>query len=237
MVDVVLDGVSKKFGTTTAVENMNMQVHDGEFVVLLGPTGAGKTTTLRLVAGLEKPDSGSIAIGGRDMTASAPAARDVTFVFQQYSLYPHLSVYDNLAFPLRAPSSRLPEDQIRQRIDDVVRLLRISDKLESRATQLSGGEMQRAAIARALAMEPKVLLLDEPMAGMNLEEKEDMVRFILDVNDELGTTIILIEHDMGVVMDISDFVVVLDHGEKISEGTPDEVRADPEVIRAYLGQS
>jgi multiple sugar transport system ATP-binding protein len=169
MVDVVLNDVSKTFGTNTAVENMNVQVHDGEFVVILGPTGAGKTTTLRLVAGLEKPDSGSIAIDGR-----APAARDVTFVFQQYSLYPHLSVYDNLAFPLRSPARRLSEDEIRRRIEDVVRLLRISDKLENRATQLSGGEMQRVAIGRALVRQPAIYLMDEPLSSLDAKLRAEL---------------------------------------------------------------
>ncbi len=238
MVDVVLDGVSKKFGTTTAVENMNMQVHDGEFVVLLGPTGAGKTTTLRLVAGLEKPDSGSIAIDGRDMTASTPAARDVTFVFQQYSLYPHLSVYDNLAFPLRSPARRLPEDEIRRRIDDVVRLLRISDKLENRATQLSGGEMQRVAIGRALVRQPSIYLMDEPLSSLDAKLRAELRLELKRVQEDLGATILYVTHDQIEAMTMADRIGILDEGTLVQMGTPREIYADPDslYVAARLGQ-
>src|SRR5208337_3047357 len=143
MSEVALDGVSKRFGATHAVSNLSLTVEDGAFVVLLGPTGAGKTTTLRLVAGLERPDAGRIRIAGQDVTRDSPAQRDVAFVFQQYSLYPHLSVFDNLAFPLRAPSRKIPEAEIRKRVRDIAELLRIAGKLDNRATRLSGGEMQR----------------------------------------------------------------------------------------------
>ena len=139
MAEVALEGVSKRFGATSAVSDLSLTVDDGAFVVLLGPTGAGKTTTLRLVAGLERPDAGRIRIGGQDVTSASPAQRDVAFVFQQYSLYPHLSVFDNLAFPLRSPARRSPEPRIRQRVNEVAALLRISEKLEERVTKLSGG--------------------------------------------------------------------------------------------------
>ena len=157
MADVFLKGISKAFGDHQAIANLDLRIADGEFVVLLGPTGAGKTTTLRLIAGLEKPDAGTIHIGGRDATNLAPAERDVAFVFQQYSLYPHLSVFDNLAFPLRSPARRMPEDQIRRRVEDVARMVRISHKLDNRSTKLSGGEMQRVAIGRALVQETRDL--------------------------------------------------------------------------------
>ncbi len=139
MADVSLRNVSKNFGKTQAVSELTLDIANGEFVVLLGPTGAGKTTTLRLAAGLEKPTVGQVLINGQDVTAVEPAARDVTFVFQQYSLYPHLSVYDNLAFPLRSPMRRVPEDQIRKRVQEVAALLRIEDKLQNMATRLSAG--------------------------------------------------------------------------------------------------
>ena len=138
MADVTLEGVTKRFGRNLAVDDLSLIVKDGEFLVLLGPTGAGKTTTLRLVAGLEKPDAGLVKIGGVDMTARPPADRDVAFVFQQYSLYPHYSVFDNLASPLRSPLRRWPEDAIKKRVDEVSALLRIESKLQNRATQLSG---------------------------------------------------------------------------------------------------
>jgi multiple sugar transport system ATP-binding protein len=238
MVDVVLNGVSKKFGATTAVENMNMQVHDGELVVLLGPTGAGKTTTLRLVAGLEEPDSGSIVIDGQDMTASAPAARDVTFVFQQYSLYPHLSVYDNLAFPLRSPARRLAEDEIRRRIEDVVRLLRISDKLQNRATQLSGGEMQRVAIGRALVRQPAIYLMDEPLSSLDAKLRAELRLELKRIQEDLGATILYVTHDQIEAMTMADRIGILDEGKLVQMGTPREIYADPDslYVASRLGQ-
>ena len=155
MADVALRGVAKALRRHAARSTGSICcIADGEFVVLLGPTGAGKTTTLRLIAGLERPDSGTVAIAGRDVTRLEPAARDVAFVFQQYSLYPHLTVYENLAFPLRSPARRMPEDEIRRRVEEVATLVRIDHKLENRATRLSGGEMQRVAIGRALVRKP-----------------------------------------------------------------------------------
>src|ERR1700693_991824 len=145
MAEVTLEGVSKRFGATSAVSDLSLTIEDGAFVVLLGPTGAGKTTSLRLVAGLEAPDAGRVLIGSRDVTSLPPAARDVAFVFQQYSLYPHLSVFDNLAFPLRSPTRRIPEAEIRIKVNDTAKMLRIDSKLANRATNLSGGEMQRVA--------------------------------------------------------------------------------------------
>lgn len=227
MADVVLNGVSKKFGATSAVENMNMQVFDGEFVVLLGPTGAGKTTTLRLVAGLEKPDSGSIVIDGQDMTASAPAARDVTFVFQQYSLYPHLSVFDNLAFPLRSPARRLAEDEIRRRIEDVARLLRISDKLENRATQLSGGEMQRVAIGRALVRQPTIYLMDEPLSSLDAKLRAELRLELKRIQEDLGATILYVTHDQIEAMAMADKIALMSLGELLQYGAPMELYRNP----------
>src|SRR4030095_10271294 len=167
MAELVMEGVTKRFGATVALADLTLEVGDGEFLVLLGPPGAGKTTTLRVVAGLEAPDVGRVRLGGRDVTLEPPAARDTTFVFQQYSLYPHLSVYDNLAFPLRSPAHREPEERIRARIVEVARLLHIEDKLASRATQLSGGQMQRVAIGRALVRRPSIYLMDEPLSSLD----------------------------------------------------------------------
>src|SRR5260370_10126993 len=174
MADIILAGVAKRFGELVAVANLSFAIADGEFMVLLGPTGAGKTTTLRLVAGLERPDAGRIAIAGRDVTHAPPAERDVTFVFQQFSLYPHLSVYDNLAFPLRSPIRRVPEPEIARRAGDVAALLRIEAKLANRATQLSGGEMQRVAIGRALVRHPAVYLMDEPLSSLDAKLRAEL---------------------------------------------------------------
>ncbi len=152
----------------------NLVIADGECVVLLGPTGAGKTTTLRLIAGLERPDSGRIIIGGYDVATEAPAGRDVAFVFQQYSLYPHLSVYENLAFPLRSPARRLGKDEIDRRVREVARMVRIEHKLENRSTRLSGGEMQRVAIGRALVRRPAIFLMDEPLSSLDAKLRADL---------------------------------------------------------------
>src|SRR5215472_5612060 len=167
MAEVSLLDVSKRFGQVEAVRGLSLTIADGEFVVLLGPTGAGKTTTLRLIAGLERPDRGYVMIRGRDVTAEVPAKRDVAFVFQQYSLYPHLTVYDNLAFPLRSPARRMDEGFVRRRVQQVAELLHIAQKLGNRATALSGGEMQRVAIGRALVRDPAFYLRDDPLSSLN----------------------------------------------------------------------
>ena len=155
MADVTLRNVNKRFGAIEAVRDLSLTVNDGEFLVLLGPSGAGKTTTLRLITGLESPDTGSVMIDGRDVTQDPPGSRDIAFVFQQYSLYPHLTVYDNLAFPLRSPARRVAEPIIRKRVEQTAELLHIASKLNNRATRLSGGEMQRVAIGRALVRDPR----------------------------------------------------------------------------------
>src|SRR6266851_3387474 len=165
--EVALVDVSKSYGAVEAVRGLSLAISDGEFLVLLGPTGAGKTTTLRLIAGLERPDRGNVLIQGRVVTDEVPAERDVAFVFQQYSLYPHLTVYDNLAFPLRSPARRMNEKAVRRRVQQVSELLHIEQKLGNRATALSGGEMQRVAIGRALVREPSVYLMDEPLSSLD----------------------------------------------------------------------
>ena len=164
MAEVVLSHISKKFESVTAISDVSLTIGNGEFIVLLGPTGAGKTTLLRLVAGLETADAGTISIGGFDATKSAPSSRDVAFVFQQYSLYPHLTVFENLAFPLRSPIRNMSEDDITAKVKEIAGLLRIEDKLQNRATQLSGGQMQRVAIGRALVRSPSIYLMDEPLS-------------------------------------------------------------------------
>src|ERR1700722_5111723 len=161
MANVSLRHISKRFGHVEAVRDLSLVVSDGEFVVLLGPSGAGKTTTLRLITGLERPDTGTVFIDGRDVTRDPPGTRDIAFVFQQYSLYPHLTVYDNLAFPLRSPARRVPEPLIRRRVEKTNEVLNITNKLTNGATRLSGGEMQRWAIGRALVRDPSIYLMDE----------------------------------------------------------------------------
>jgi multiple sugar transport system ATP-binding protein len=238
MADVSLRGLSKSFGDTLAVDELSIEIEDGSFVVLLGPTGAGKTTTLRLVAGLEQPDSGSIAIGRREVTTSPPAARDVTFVFQQYSLYPHLSVYDNLAFPLRSPARRMPEQEIRRKVTETATLLCIEGKLGNRATSLSGGEMQRVAIGRALVRRPAIFLMDEPLSSLDAKLRSDLRLELKRIQVELGATFLYVTHDQIEAMTMATKIGVIEHGRLAQIGTPREIYEQPNSIyvAARLGQ-
>jgi multiple sugar transport system ATP-binding protein len=237
MAEVVLEAVSKHFGDTQALADLSLSVKDGEILVLLGPTGAGKTTSLRLIAGLAKPDGGRVFIDGRDATGDPPAARDIAFVFQQYSLYPHLSVYDNLAFPLRSPAHRLPEDRIRARVGEVADLLHIADKLEKRVTGLSGGQMQRVAIGRALVRRPKAYLMDEPLSSLDAKLRAELRVELRRIQRELGTTILYVTHDQIEAMTLATRIGVLDHGRLVQLGSPREVYEDPvnSLVAARLG--
>jgi multiple sugar transport system ATP-binding protein len=227
MAEVVLAGITKRFGSLSAVADVSFTVADGEFMVLLGPTGAGKTTTLRLVAGLESPDAGRITIGGRDVTKAPPAQRDVTFVFQQYSLYPHLSVYDNLAFPLRSPIRRIPEEEIKRTVDKVASLLRITAKLANRATHLSGGEMQRVAIGRALVRDPAIYLMDEPLSSLDAKLRAELRLELKRIQLELGATILYVTHDQVEAMTMASRIGVIRDGQLLQLGTPREIYESP----------
>jgi multiple sugar transport system ATP-binding protein len=227
MADLRLASVSKRFGAVAAVQGLDLEIGSGDFIVLLGPSGAGKTTTLRLVAGLERPDQGRVHIGGRDVTHEAPALRDVTFVFQQYSLYPHLSVFDNLAFPLRSPLRRLPPDAIRRKVEEVARLLRIEDKLLSPATRLSGGQMQRVAIGRALVRNPAVALMDEPLSSLDAKLRGDLRLELKRIQQELGATVLYVTHDQTEAMTLATRIGVLENGRLVQIGTPRQIYEDP----------
>lgn len=238
MADVHIKGVTKNFGEHVAVNNLDLKIKDGEFVVLLGPTGAGKTTTLRLVAGLERPASGTIHIGGHDATMLSPAERDTAFVFQQYSLYPHLSVYDNLAFPLRSPARKVPEDQIRRRVEDVARMVRIHHKLSNRSTKLSGGEMQRVAIGRALVRKPSIYLMDEPLSSLDAKLRADLRLELKRIQAELGATMLYVTHDQIEAMTMADRIGILADGVLVQIGTPRNIYSEPANLHvaARLGQ-
>jgi branched-chain amino acid transport system ATP-binding protein len=246
-----VDGISVRFGALLALNRVSLSIHPGEVVAIIGPNGAGKTTLLNVISGFYHPYEGHIRFQGRDRTRLRPpdvAALGLARTFQNVALFKGMSVLDNIMtgrllkmrghFLLDAlwwGPARRQELAHRAFVERIIDFLEIQAIRKTPAGRLPYGLQKRVELARALAAEPQLLLLDEPMAGMNVEEKEDMCRFILDVNDEFGTTIALIEHDMSVVMDISDRVAVLDYGRKIAEGPPDTVRADPAVIHAYLG--
>jgi branched-chain amino acid transport system ATP-binding protein len=243
--------ISVRFGAVQALERVGLTIHRGEIVAIIGPNGAGKTTLLNVISGFYHPTEGRILFEGRDRTHLRPydvAALGVARTFQNVALFKGMSVLDNimtgrllkmrgnvLLDALYWGPAKKQELEHRAFVERIIDFLEIEAIRKSPAGRLPYGLQKRVELARALAAEPKLLLLDEPMAGMNVEEKEDMCRFILGVNDEFGTTIALIEHDMSVVMDISDRVVALDYGRKIADGRPDEVRADRGVIDAYLG--
>ncbi|MBR0801813.1 ABC transporter ATP-binding protein [Bradyrhizobium jicamae] len=227
MADVSLRNISKRFGAVEAVRDLSLTVNDGEFLVLLGPSGAGKTTTLRLITGLESPDAGSVMIGGRDVTHDPPGARDIAFVFQQYSLYPHLSVYDNLAFPLRSPAHRVPEPQIRKRVEQTAELLHIASKLNNRATRLSGGEMQRVAIGRALVRDPSIYLMDEPLSSLDAKLRAELRLELKRIQSELGATILYVTHDQVEAMTMASKIGVIRDGRLLQLGTPREIYENP----------
>ena len=237
MADLQLDGVGKRFGNVQAVSGLNLDIRSGEFIVLLGPSGAGKTTTLRLVAGLEAPDAGRVCIGGRDVTALAPALRDVTFVFQQYSLYPHLTVFENLAFPLRSPMRPTPAADIAVKVNEVARMLRIDDKLQSPATRLSGGQMQRVAIGRALVRNPAVTLMDEPLSSLDAKLRNDLRLELKRIQQDMGATMLYVTHDQTEALTMATRVGVLDQGRLVQLGTPREIYENPvsSTVASRLG--
>jgi len=237
MADLRLDRIGKRFGTVAAVNELSLDVASGEFLVLLGPSGAGKTTTLRIVAGLETPDQGRVSIGGHDVTATAPALRDVTFVFQQYSLYPHLNVFDNLAFPLRSPLRRIEEARVRTRVTEIARLLRIDDKLTSPVTRLSGGQMQRVAIGRALVREPALTLMDEPLSSLDAKLRNDLRLELKRIQQDLGATMLYVTHDQTEALTLATRIGVLDAGHLVQVGRPRDIYENPQTstVAARLG--
>jgi multiple sugar transport system ATP-binding protein len=231
MASISLHGIHKSFGPVRALADVQLDIAEGEFFVLLGPSGAGKTTALRVIAGLEKPDAGQVRIGGVDHTAATPAQRGCAFVFQQYSLYPHLTVYDNMAFPLRVPGRRLPEDEIRRRIERVAAKLHIGGRLQRKATQLSGGEMQRVAIGRALVREPRVYLMDEPLSSLDAKLREELRVELKRLQRESGATVVYVTHDQVEATTLADRIGILEGGRIQQVGTPQQVYESPETVQ------
>ncbi len=235
MAKVELKNLSKTYDKKIlALENINLTIEDGQFFVLLGPSGAGKTTTLRCIAGLEKIDSGNVLFDNESVTEDQPASRDVSFVFQQFSLYPHYTVYENLAFPLRSPMRRLSEDEIKTKIDYIANMLKISNKLENKATQLSGGEMQRVAIGRALVRKPNIYLMDEPLSSLDAKLRESLRVELKNIQTNLNATILYVTHDQAEATTLADKIGVLKEGKIVQIGTPEEIYENPNSI--YVSQ-
>ena len=248
-----LDNVSLSFGGVKAISDISFDIRKGEIRAIIGPNGAGKTSMLNVINGFYHPQQGVITFRGKARSRMQPyeaAASGIARTFQNVALFKGMSTLDNIMSGrtlkmhrnffwqvLNVGPARDEEIEHRLKVEEIIDFLEIQHIRKTPVGKLPYGLQKRVELGRALAMEPDLLLLDEPMAGMNLEEKEDMSRFILDVNNQMGTTIALIEHDMGVVMDISDRVVVLDYGRKIGDGTPDEVKNNQDVIDAYLGVS
>ena len=246
-----LDAISLRFGGVQALTNIGFDVLEHEVRAIIGPNGAGKSSMLNVINGVYTPQEGSIRFMGQPLVGLAPtraAQMGIARTFQNIALFRGMSVLDNimagriqrmqanfLEVALQLPRARREETEHREKVEEIIEFLQIEHIRKTPVKRLPYGLQKRVELGRALAAEPRILLLDEPMAGMNIEEKQDMCRFILDVNDHYGTTVVLIEHDMGVVMDLSDRVVVLDYGKKIGDGTPEEVRSDQNVIDAYLG--
>jgi multiple sugar transport system ATP-binding protein len=238
MAEVVLTEVSKSFGADVALADVSMIIPDGSFVVLLGPTGAGKTTTLRMVSGLDRPDHGRVSIGGRDTAGLTPAQRDVAMVFQQYSLYPHLTVRQNLEFPLKSPILRTSRTEIDRKVAEVAEILQISHKLDNKATALSGGEMQRVSIGRALVRNPSVYLMDEPLSSLDAKLRADLRIELKSIQAEFGATLLYVTHDQIEAMTMATHVGVLDKGRLVQFGSPREIYENPVSVYAAsrLGQ-
>ena len=235
MAKVELKNLSKTYDKKIlALEDINLTIEDGQFFVLLGPSGAGKTTTLRCIAGLEKIDSGSVLFDNETVTEDQPASRDVSFVFQQFSLYPHYTVYENLAFPLRSPMRKLPEDEIKTKIENISKMLKISNKLKNKATELSGGEMQRVAIGRALVRKPNIYLMDEPLSSLDAKLRESLRIELKNIQTNLNATILYVTHDQAEATTLADKIGVLKEGKIVQIGTPEEIYENPNSI--YVSQ-
>ena len=227
MARVELRNIAKAYGSAKALQGLDLDIADGEFFVLLGETGAGKTTTLRLIAGLEKPTAGQIFIDGTDVADWGPAERDVALVLQQYSLYPRYTVRENLEFPLKPKIRRVPDDEIRERVARVARTLRIEHLLDRKTDRLSGGEMQRVSIGRAIVRKPRVFLMDEPLSALDAKLREALRTELKNLQMSLGGTFLFVTHDQIEAMSMGDRIGVLNHGRLVQTGSPYEIYNNP----------
>ncbi len=234
---VKLEGVTKRFGSVTAIKGLNLEIKSGEFFVLLGPTGAGKTTTLRCVAGLERQDTGDIYIDRVNVNRIDPAHRDVAFVFQYFSLYPHYTVRENLEFPLKPKIRNLPQDEIGRRVNEVARILHIDHLMDRRSDRLSGGEMQRVTIGRAIVRDPKIFLMDEPLSNLDAKLREELRAELKRLQIDLGATLFFVTHDQVEAMTMADRIAVLNRGTILQMGVPFEIYNHPKntFVASFVG--
>jgi putative spermidine/putrescine transport system ATP-binding protein len=236
-VDVRLSGVRKVYGDVVAVDGVDLEVRPGEFFTLLGPSGSGKTTCLRMIAGFERPDDGRVELGGEDVTGLPPFERDVNTVFQDYALFPHMSVGQNVAYGLRV--KRVPGEERARRVADALAMVRLSGYEDRRPSQLSGGQRQRVALARALVNRPRVLLLDEPLGALDLKLRQQLQVELKRIQQEVGITFIYVTHDQDEALSMSDRIAVMDGGHVIQVGSPHEVYDEPDTqfVAGFVGVS
>ena len=230
MAHVRLEGISKAFGGEVAVSDLDLDIEDGQFFVLLGPTGAGKTTTLRLIAGLERPDSGAVYIDQQNVNRWSPAQRDVALVLQQFSLYPRYTVRENLEFPLKSPARRLARSAIADRVARAAAIVRVEHLMDRKTDRLSGGEMQRVSIGRAIVREPRIFLMDEPLSNLDAKLREALRAELKDLKSKLGATFLFVTHDQIEAMSMADRIAVLHAGRVAQIGTPYEMYNEPSDV-------
>ena len=234
---IELKNISKAFDGQTVLDNVSLDIYDNEFLTLLGPSGCGKTTTLRIIAGFETPDSGSLFFMGEDIASVPPHKRNVNTVFQRYALFPHLNVFENVAFPLR--EKKVPQNEIREKVDEMLHLVALTGFEKRSVTSLSGGQQQRVAIARALISKPKVLLLDEPLAALDLKLRKDMQQELKNIQKATGITFVFVTHDQEEALSMSDTVVVMSEGRIQQIGTPIDIYNEPKnaFVADFIGES
>lgn len=233
MGEIRLENLSKQFGDFTAVNNVSLTIKDGELFSFLGPSGCGKTTILRMIAGFEIPTSGRIFIENQDITELPPYKRQVNTIFQNYSLFPHMSIFDNIAFGLRI--KKIPEREISEQVFEMLKMVQMSEHKDKYPNQISGGQKQRIAIARALINKPKVLLLDEPVAALDLKLRQHMIIELMNIHDLVGITFIYVTHDQGEAMSVSDRMAIINKGEIVQTGQPDNIYERPNsIFSAYF---
>jgi multiple sugar transport system ATP-binding protein len=228
MAHVQLNNITKRYENLTAINNLSLEVKDKEFVVFLGPSGCGKTTTLRSIAGLEHPEEGQILIDGKQVNNLSPADRDIAMVFQFYALYPHMTVFDNMAFPMRAV--RTPKEEIDRRVRDVAKVLHVEHLLQRRPAKLSGGEMQRVAIGRAMVRRPKVFLMDEPLTNLDAKLRSEMRAELKRLQNDIGATTVYVTHDQLEAMSMGDRIAVMSQGVLQQMGSPGDVYDHPKNL-------